>query len=138
MSLNGLQRLDLQDIFSPVSGLEFHAHVHCLRATSARFSNLSLKPSYGDFDCWLNTYGTRGFAVGRDGELTNVFSVYSFGDNARGILDFAKIQYDELHLNCFSGRLEAMYRDQGFQVRQRVANWHGQHNPDVVYMSWRR
>lgn len=131
--------LRLEDTFSLVNGQEFGSQIEVLRATSSRFAiNLAKKDSYSHLDCWLNASQTRGFAVGQGGELINVFSAFSVGDNARGILDFAKSQYGALHINCFAGRLETLYRVNGFEEKSRMTNWSGAPNPDVVFMQWRR
>ncbi len=133
------QGLRLQDRFSKVSGLEFSSLVQTLRYTSARFAlNLQQMECYENMDCWHNREMSRGFAVTACGQLVNVFSASSVGDNGRGILDFAKSRYPSLRINCYAGRLEALYRDNGFEEISRAANWMGAPNPDVVFMQWQR
>jgi hypothetical protein len=128
----------IQSEYGLVSGQEFKGIITDLRSISPRYAeNLSAKQDYDQLDCWISHDRMRGFAVGPDRELTNVFSFFSVGDQGQGIIKFAQDRYDHLHLNCFSGRLVDIYNRCGFEEVRREPNWGGAHKPDVVFMEWR-
>ncbi|PZO78754.1 MAG: hypothetical protein DI626_11815 [Micavibrio aeruginosavorus] len=131
--------ISLTKEFERVDGRDFAKYISELCCREKRFAdNLSVKEDYSDYHCWLLPDGSRGFAVGRYFELTNVFSRISCGDKARGILDCAKSNYENLFLNCFAGKNEEIYKSNGFVVTRRESNWEGPPHPDVVHMQWSR
>ncbi len=131
--------LSITRSFERVDGRDFARCIHELCANERRFAdNLSVRDDYAGYDCWLLPDGSRGFAVGQYFELTNVFSRHACGDRAKGIIDCAKINYEKLFLNCFSGKNEEIYKTNGFSEVRREANWNGSSHPDIVYMQWLR
>lgn len=90
--------LPLAQAFELVDGRDFACRIIELCASKKRFAeNLSVKEDYCGYNCWMLPDGSRGFAVGQDFALINVFSHKACGDKARGILDFAKKNHDNLH-----------------------------------------
>lgn len=124
---------------SPINSSVFRNRIMELRDLHERYAeNLSLKNDYSRFQCWLSPDAEQGFAVGADGELTNVFC----GSGARGkgpdLIRFATETYSGLHLNCFAGKIEKFYIRQGFLETHREKNWNGPDFPDVVFMRYPR
>ncbi len=120
-------------VFNRIGADEFHAVVAEVVTISPFYQdNLSVKPSYEGYDCWISHDGQAGFAVSPEQELVNVFSLAK--GHGQSLMAFVTQQYGALHLNCLAGNyLEKFYSAHGFEVAHRQPNWN-EGEPDVVFM----
>jgi hypothetical protein len=131
-----------------VDGARFAAAVNAARAGfgTPRGCNLAEYDvaDYRRMACFLTADGLSGFAVQRDGTLTNLFSLAK----GRGSwLVEAAIARGADRLDCFDGYLAALYRAHGFEVVETYtfdpayapAGWDVERDgrPDVLVMQRR-
>lgn len=130
-------RIDLCLTFNRVSPDQFRASLtRAMRSSSYHRENISLKPTYAGDECWLSDKSHCGFAITPDREIISVFSCAA-GDGTR-LLNFAKTQYDELHLNCYNTTfLRNFYQKNGFKVLRQEPSWFPGKR-DVIFMSYKK
>ncbi len=120
--------------FERVNGHVFRERIVSVRAScQRRRDNLTLYWNYNFFDCWLAGDGFSGFAITKNDELVNLFSMVSGGGN-KAIACALKMR-KSLHLNCFEGPLVQIYMRHGFWYVRREKNW-SEGGPDIIYMRY--
>lgn len=128
----------LSSVFAKVAPPFFQRNLQILLDEKPSLkTDLEILEDYDRAECWMAQHGRAGFAVTNDRELINVFSRVA-GEGLRAI-ESAKANYDYLHLNCYEGRIENLYKDAGFREVSREKNWFdtpGNPMPQVVYMTW--
>ena len=116
-----------------VGGFKFQDSIIRARMVNRKFDdNLTIYATsdYNAMRCFLTPDGKSGFAISKEGELVNLFSLV--GGRGADLVQ-AAIQEGATKLDCFDGYLVRLYSGFGFQEYRREPNWtEGQ--PDVVYM----
>jgi len=79
---------------------------------------------------YLDSTGSKGYAIDGTGELTSLFSTIK-GEGTN--LVRSAIKNGAKHLDCFDGFLPTFYKKFGFIEVKRVPNW-TEGEPDVVFM----
>lgn len=113
-----------------VSSMSFKFHLRIAEKKNPKIAE-SVGPVPVDADHYLYTKNgvTSGFAITHDGEIRCLFSEQS--GNGKWLMHECRM-YGGRWLNCFAGKLVAIYKSYGFQVTDVQENWDG--GPDVYYM----
>ena len=92
--------------------------------------NLTIRPDYSAYECWLATDEKCGYAISPDAELSNVFST----EKGRGAKMLAHVDanYSGLKVNCYAGPLEGFYSRVFNQVSRAPSP--GVNEPDDIWM----
>lgn len=138
--LNSVQPIGLAAEFSCVSGSVFiEAVAGFCEEYPNRCEDIEILGDYNRAECWVRNNGEAGFAIRPGFELVNLFSRQAgCGSEA---LKFAQMMYQEINLNCYTGKLEDFYGRHGFEVVRHEENWFNTPEktlPQVVYMSWNK
>lgn len=130
-------QIDLCLTFNRVSSEQFRASViRAMRTSPHHRENIDLKSTYANDECWLSNKAHCGFAVTPELEIISVFSCAA-GDGTK-LLNFAKKQYEELHLNCYNTTfLRNFYQKNGFEILRQEPSWIAGKR-DVLFMGYKK
>lgn len=125
-------------MFNRVSLTEWIRHYSANRKWELMKQNTSTKEelmSKGLALCFINEYGTAGFAITRGWELVGVWSVErGTGDELIQMVIRLHINYKKpIKLDCFDGYLTEFYKNHGFKEYNRIKNF-TKYAPDIVFM----
>lgn len=125
-------------MFKRVSLTDWIRHYNANRKWELMKLNTSTKEelmSKGLVFCYINEFGTAGFAITRNWELVGVWSVEKGqGEPLMQMVIRLHLNYKKpIVLNCYSGYLTKFYESHGFKEFDRSENFN-KYGPDVVHM----